>query len=189
MAQVEKTRDLVGKVFSHIDFHMGLHRVPGLYDIFLEVTEKSGVGRIRTHRYLVGMESKFPHLRHFLHMFQSPTRIPKYLWNLTLRKKALNRHLAMPDRWVGITNLGAAADTITVKNYLSMLKNLPHGFNEFVVHPGYVDDDLKRWATYLDQRVPERLVLLSPEFKKALHSSDIQLGGYRDIPLNISRLH
>jgi len=60
---------------------------------------------------------------------------------------------------------------------------LPDGFNEFVAHPGYVDDDLTRWATYLDQRILERSVLLNPEFREAVVSSDIRLAGYRDIPL------
>ena len=78
MAQANKTRDLAGAAFSHVDFHMGLHRVPGLYQLFLEVAEKSGARRIRTHRYLVGMENKYPRLRHLLFMFQSVTRIPKF---------------------------------------------------------------------------------------------------------------
>ena len=184
MAQVEKTRDLVGAAFSHVDFHMGLHRLPGLYGLFLEVAEKSGVGRIRTHRYLVGRENRYPTLRHFFHLLGSPTRTPKFIWNQWLRKKALGRSLAMPDRRVEITHMGPRPNSITVRSYLMMLKNLPPGFNEFVVHPGYVDGDLKRWSTYLDQRVLERQVLLSPQFREALYSSDIRLAGYRDIPLN-----
>jgi len=170
MAQVAKTRDMVGKAFSHIDFHMGLHRLPGLYSVFLDVAEKSGVGRIRTHRYLVGMEHRFPSLRHFLFMFESVTRIPKFLCNLWLRKRALDRRLVMPDRWVGVTHLGSRPDTISVKNYLMMLRNLPHGFNEFVAHPGYVDDDLKQWADYVDERALERQVPPRREFRDALYS-------------------
>lgn len=187
IAQVEKTRDLAGTAFSHIDFHMGLHRLPGLHEVFLDIASRT-VRRIRTHRYVVGLESKRPCLRHLLYMGESPTRIPKYLWNLWLRKKALDRRLAMPDHWVGIAHLGLRRNTISVKNYLTMLRNLPHGFNEFVAHPGYVDNDLKRWATYLDQRVLERQVLLSPEFREALFSSDVHLAGYRDIPLKSSHL-
>ena len=53
LAQVEKTRDLAGAAFSHLDFHMGFHRLPRLYAVFLEVAQQSRVGRIRTHRYRV----------------------------------------------------------------------------------------------------------------------------------------
>jgi predicted glycoside hydrolase/deacetylase ChbG (UPF0249 family) len=183
MAQIDKTRDLVDKAYKHVDFHMGLHRLPGLYRLFLEVAEKSGVGRIRTHRYRMGMENRLPRVRHALHLGESPTRLLKFLWNLWLRKRAVHRCFAMPDRWVGITHMGARPATITVENYLMMLRNLPHGFNEFVAHPGYIDDDLQRWSTYLDQRLLERQVLLSPKFRQALWGSDIRLAGYRDIPL------
>jgi predicted glycoside hydrolase/deacetylase ChbG (UPF0249 family) len=182
-AQVEKTREMAGKAFSHIDFHMGLHRLPGIYAAFLDVVETSGVRRIRTHRYRVGMESKFPRLRHFFYLFETTTRIPKFLWNLYLRRMALKRRLVMPDYWVGITNNASRPEDISVKNYLMMLKNLPQGFCEFVAHPGYVDEELKRWATYLDQRVLEREVLLSSEFRDALRATDIHLAGYRDIPI------
>jgi predicted glycoside hydrolase/deacetylase ChbG (UPF0249 family) len=182
-AQVEKTREMAGKAFSHIDFHMGLHRLPGLYAAFLDVAEQSGVQRIRTHRYRVGMESRFPRVRHFFYLFETTTRIPKFLWNLYLRKKALSRGLVMPDYWVGITNNVSRPEGISVKNYLMMLRNLPKGFCEFVAHPGYVDEELKRWATYLDPRVSEREVLLSSEFRDALRATDIHLAGYRDIPV------
>jgi len=184
IAQVEKARDMAARAFSHIDFHMGLHKLPILYGIFLDVVEASGVGRIRSYRYLAGMESRFPRLRHLIYMLESVTRIPKYVWNQRQRNMALYRRLATPDHWVEITHLGFKPNTITLKNYLMMLKNMPHGFNEFVAHPGYVDDDLRQWSTYLDQRVLERNVLLSPEFRDALNSSDIYLAGYRDIPLN-----
>ncbi|RMF83096.1 MAG: ChbG/HpnK family deacetylase [Nitrospinota bacterium] len=182
LAQVERTRELAGAAFSHLDFHMGLHRLPGLYTIFLEVAEKSGVGRIRTHRYRVGMESRFPRLRHYLHLGQKVSRIPKFLWNLWLRRKALARHLAMPDRRVEITHMGSRGEVINVENYLRLLQNLPPGCNEFVVHPGYVDEELRRWSTYLESRLREREVLLDVRFREALYASDVQLIGYRDMP-------
>lgn len=182
-AQVQKTREIAGAAFSHVDFHMGLHRLPQVYGVFLDVAEASGVGRIRTHRYLMGMESRSPLLRHMVHMFESPTRIPKYAWNIWLRSRALKRGLAMPDRWVGITDMADDPDRITVRNYMTMLGNLPEGFSEFVAHPGYIDEDLMRWSTCHDQRLRELSVLLSGEFRQALSSSGVRLAGYRDIPL------
>ena len=180
-AQLHKTRDLAGDAFSHVDFHMGLHRLPGLYKIFLDVVEKSGVGRIRTHKYRVGLEHKLPRLRHALFLFETFSRIPKYVYILWLRKKALEHGLAMPDLWVGISH--TEPKTLTIANYLMMLKNMPSGINEFVAHPGYVDGDLGRWSTYLTPRALEREILLDPRFRTALYDSDIRLIGYRDIPL------
>ena len=166
IAQVEKTRDLAGPTFSHVDFHMGHHRLPRLYGLFLEIAEKFGAGRIRTHVYEVGMESRFPRLRHLMHLFGKPSRLPKFAWNYVLRKKALHRSLAMPDRRVEITHMASRPDRISVENYLKMLKHLPRGINEFVAHPGYIDDDLKRWSTYIEPRIRELHVLLDPQFRQ-----------------------
>lgn len=182
-AQMEKTRDLAGKAFSHLDFHMGLHKLPVLYGLFLEIAKKSGVGRIRGYRYLVGMEHRFPRLRHFVFLSERPIRIPRYFIQLWQWRKALRHRLATTDHWVGITYLGERPNTITIENYVKMLENLPEGFNEFVAHPGYVDEELKRWASYQDQRILEREILLSHRFRDILRASKIPLVGYRDIPM------
>jgi predicted glycoside hydrolase/deacetylase ChbG (UPF0249 family) len=184
-AQLQKTRDLAGDAFSHVDFHMGLHRLPGLYNVFLDVVAESGVGRIRTHKYRVGLEHKLPRLRHALFLFETVTRFPKYLYILALRRKALQLGLAMPDLWVGISHMGP--QELTIDNYLMMLKNMPHGINEFVAHPGYVDDDLKQWSTYLEPRTRELQILLDPRFREGLDSSDLKLMGYRDIAVHPGR--
>jgi predicted glycoside hydrolase/deacetylase ChbG (UPF0249 family) len=182
LAQIARTRELAGDAFSHVDFHMGLHRLPGLYPLFLEVAAASGTGRIRTHRYLAGMETRSPRLRHALHMFEDVDRLPKYVWNLLLRARARRRGFTMPDYWLSITRMGTEPGRISLPVYLRMLSNVPLGFSEFVAHPGYVDDELRKWSTYLQQRVEERSVLMSEEFRQALASGPAVLGGYRDIP-------
>jgi chitin disaccharide deacetylase len=181
MAQVERTRDLASDCFSHVDFHMGLHKLPRLYPIFLQVAAASGTGRIRTHRYLAGIESRHPRFRHATYMFESLDRLPKYLWNLFLRRWARLRGFAMPDYGLEITHMGSAG-SISVANYLNMVKNVPNGYCEFIAHPAYVDSELRRWSTYVEGRVAEREVLLNPRFREALLNGSTQLAGYRDIP-------
>ena len=183
IAQVEKTRELAGAAFSHVDFHMGLHRLPKLYGLFLEVAQNCGAPRIRTHVYRVGMESSFPRLRHLQHLVQRPSRAMKFVWNFALRQKALSYSLTMPDRRVEITHMVTRPERINVANYLSMLRHMPRGVNEFVAHPGHVEAQLSRWSTYVEPRVIERCVLMNPEFRQALKASDIRLIGYRDLPL------
>lgn len=182
-AQIGKLRDLAGAAFSHVDFHQSMNRLPGLNRLFLDLAVQSGAGRIRTHRNFFGMENRHPRLGRVLYTIGHPRRFASFVWNAWLRRSALAAGLAMPDQWVGITYLGQRDGTITVTNYLRLLLNLPDGFSEFVAHPGYVDDELRRWSTYLEQREREREVLLSAEFRSALKASDIRLAGYRDIPL------
>lgn len=182
LAQVARVRELAGKAFSHVDFHMGLHRLPRLYPLFLEVAKASGTGRIRTHRYLVGLETSRPWLRHLGHLAGGPGRGPRYIWNLLLRARARAAGLAMPDRWVEITHRGRKPGTIGLEPYSRMLGNLPEGFNEFVTHPAYLDSDLRRWSTYLEPREEERRILLDSRFREVLRASGVHLAGYRDIP-------
>ena len=186
-AQVEKARDLAGPTFSHVDFHMGYHRLPRLYGLFLQIAEKLGAGRIRTHVYEVGMESRIPRFRHLMHLIGKPSRLPKFAWNYLLRAKALHRRLSMPDRRVEITHMTSRPDRISVENYLAMLKHLPRGINEFVAHPGYIDGDLKRWSSYIEPRTRELQVLLDPRFRQGLASGDVKLMGYRDIATHPAR--
>jgi predicted glycoside hydrolase/deacetylase ChbG (UPF0249 family) len=88
----------------------------------------------------------------------------------------------MPDSWVEITALGRRKGSVSLKNYTRLLANVPEGFHEFVTHPGYVDDELRRWSTYLTPREDERRALLDPRFRDALATSGVVLSGYRDIP-------
>jgi predicted glycoside hydrolase/deacetylase ChbG (UPF0249 family) len=182
IAQIARTRRLAGDCFSHVDFHMGLHRLPRLHPLFLEVAKGSGTGRIRTHRYRAGMESRNPRLRHLAHLLAAPQRLAKYGWNVFLRRRALKRGLSMPDYRVTITSMETRPGSISVANYRRLLGNLSSGYSELVVHPAYVDEELRRWSTYIEQRTEEREVLLDPEFRNALYDSDVTLSGYRDIP-------
>lgn len=182
LAQIARTRELAGPAFSHVDFHMGLHRLPGLYPIFLDVAIASGTGRIRTHRYRVGMESARPRWRHAIHLLESPPRIPKYAWNVWLRWWARTRRLAMPDFRVEITEMGRRPGTIGLETYGQLLRNIRRGVSEFIAHPAYVDDALRRWSTYLEPREEERRILLDPGFRDAIRASGVVLSGYRDLP-------
>ena len=83
--------------------------------------------------------------------------------------------------------MASRPDRISVENYLAMLKHLPHGINEFVAHPGYVDGDLKRWSSYIEPRTRELQVLLDPRFRQGLASGDVKLMGYRDIATHPAR--
>lgn len=187
LAQIDLTARLAGPAFSHVDFHMGLHRLPNVYPVYLDAARASGVGRIRTHRYLAGLEGPAPRLRHAAHLAKSPARMLKYAWNLVLRQRALRRGLAMPDWWVCITGMSARlprqSHEANLQDYLALLGNLPRGFSEFVAHPGYVDDDLQRYSTYLGQREQERLLLMDERFRSALAGGDVRLAGHRDIAL------
>ena len=183
-AQIDLCRDLAGSCFSHIDCHMGKHRLPRFYSIFLESVQYSGTRRIRTHRYKLAMECKNRYLGVIRYYSKYPLRIGTYHWNLWLRYRAKYHKLSMPDWWVSICEMGQKPETIFLDTWIRLIKNIPNGISEFVVHPGYVDATLKKWSTYISQREEERKILISKQFRNALLDSDIKLLGYRNIKVN-----
>jgi predicted glycoside hydrolase/deacetylase ChbG (UPF0249 family) len=90
----------------------------------------------------------------------------------------------MPDCWINIVDTDCSSNTISIYSWTRLIRNLPPGICEFVVHPGYVDDDLRRWSTYLYQRERERNILTAKHFRNSLKESEILLAGYRDIPVD-----
>ena len=111
MAQIHRTRELAGVAFSHVDFHMGLHRMPRLYPLFLDVAVASGTGRIRTHRYRVGMEARWPRLRHAAHMLGRWDRLPEIRMEPARESPGAVSGLAMPDHRIEITQMGGSGES------------------------------------------------------------------------------
>jgi chitin disaccharide deacetylase len=183
MAQVERTRTLAGNSFTHVDFHKGLHRLPRLYPLFLEVAIASGTGRIRTHRYsYVMLPSHRPPPLCIASVAKLPVRASKYGYNRLLRQIALRRGLAMPDTWLVLKGFSPQRDVLTGHLLAEAVRGTPAGHHELVMHPGYVDDELRRWSTYLEPREDELRALTDPLVKRALDAGGVRLSGYRDIP-------
>jgi len=183
LAQINKTKELAGARFTHIDFHMALHRLPRLYSIFLDVVKKSEIGRIRTHRYFFGIDEKNPKIAHLLHLCSNPANIAKYVYNNILRDKALSMGIVAPDNILVIVDLHWNNDKMSIDSFINLLRNIPEGISEFIVHPGYVDDELRRWSTLLEPRERMLEILLNPNFKNAIEEMNIELVGYDEIEL------
>lgn len=182
-AQVARTSLLAGARFTHVDFHMGLHRMPRLYRLFLDVAVESGVGRVRTHRYRAGLVSSPRRLAHWRYVAARPDRLVKYAYNVGLRVPARRRGLAMPDSWVTIDDVVDHPDRISSDSFVRLLANLPAGWHEFVAHPGHVDDELAKWSTYLAPRQRELAMLTTPEVREAFDACGVLPVGYGDMPV------
>ncbi len=66
---------------------------------------------------------------------------------------------------------------------IDLLQRLPHGFTEFMTHPGYYTHELDAAATRLKQsRQLELEALTAPETRAALVAFNIRLVGFRPLP-------
>lgn len=63
---------------------------------------------------------------------------------------------------------------------LSLLKSLPEGVTELMVHPGFADAELLASSSYTNQRQAELAVLTSESTRQAISSGDIRLTRYAD---------
>ena len=65
---------------------------------------------------------------------------------------------------------------------LRLLNNLPPGTTEFMTHPGFCTDELRRTPTRLTESREEELrALTAPEVKAALAENGVELLRYRDL--------
>ena len=80
------------------------------------------------------------------------------------------------DYFCGIAQTGV----LTRAGVEHLLANLPEGTTEFMCHPGYVDEDLKRSATRLQEsRKSELLILTDPAVRKLVATMGIRLINYK----------
>jgi predicted glycoside hydrolase/deacetylase ChbG (UPF0249 family) len=65
---------------------------------------------------------------------------------------------------------------------VNLIHELPEGLTEFMCHPGYCDDDLRRAHTRLKEcREHELEALVAPEVRAALVAAGVELVNYRTL--------
>ncbi len=70
----------------------------------------------------------------------------------------------------------ALYDKPSVANFISMMKQLPPGVSEVVVHPAVIDEQLKvMGGSYVRQRADELMMLTDPRVRIALEESRVEL--------------
>jgi hypothetical protein len=99
--------------------------------------------------------------------------------------RARRENLGMPDRRIGMDPVSGKSERKVLKEWTNLLKNVPSGISEFVVHPGYAEPSLRRWSTYVEERELERKLLSSRVFKEILIRSGVRLIGYKEISIAI----
>ena len=74
----------------------------------------------------------------------------------------------------------AITGRFTAGDIVALLRRLPEGSTELMVHPGYCTAELESAPTRLKaSRAAELAALVAPEVRQALNEMGIQLSGYR----------
>lgn len=171
-AQLRRILD-AGLSPTHLDTHKHTHLAPPVLDAVARISEEFSIRWVRR-------PFDFP-----LTALRGGVPLAKRLTSRALRlvrhrfHRVLERHhCRTTDHFAGfqITGRFRAAELV------QLLRELPDGLTEFMCHPGYLGESLRRAPTRLKQSREEELAALTaPEVRRALQDLGITLTGYRDL--------
>ncbi|MHB9131103.1 MAG: carbohydrate deacetylase [Armatimonadota bacterium] len=175
--QIQKVRDMGVKI-SHLDSHQNQHLYPPYFKIFLQLLKESGVMRMRTHAHFVLAESPHPYIDAWKFYTRNPYRLVTHSVARYEMWVARRHGVRMADRLMSTSHTG---DKAILEHWLQLLRNVPEGWSEVFCHPAYPDDELRRWATYVDQRRTEIDVMTCKETRDELARCGIELKSFHDL--------
>jgi len=175
-AQVRVLRDR-GVNMTHWDSHQGRHLYPGFFEAILDVARQEGIPASRTHRYYLVL----PPGPRWLGMAGFYLRHPRQI--VTHRLAALRMRTVcragfrLPDRRLVLSPLGAEA-VYRPDCWNLLLAQAPEGTSFIECHPGYVDEDLKRYSTILESRGREREMFSNPDWVHRARDAGVEPVSY-----------
>jgi predicted glycoside hydrolase/deacetylase ChbG (UPF0249 family) len=154
-AQVQRIVD-TGIKPSHLDTHKHTHVLPNVLSAVMRLAQ----------------EFAAPFIRLPFDAGWWPAR-PVDAW---YRRRVREAQLRTTDHFLGFR----LTDTLNERSLLAALSELPEGSTEFMCHPGYFGEDLRRAATRLKEtRERELEALVSPRIKEIIAARQIVLTNYR----------
>jgi predicted glycoside hydrolase/deacetylase ChbG (UPF0249 family) len=176
-SQIKKVKD-AGISPTHLDGHKHVHMLPGLFEIALKLARRHGIGAIRVSHEASSLRSALSTGKKRnapLVMKQGvQARVLKLLARdaQALAEKA---GIATTDYFCGIAQTGE----LTVAGVKRLLESLLEGTTEMMCHPGFMDAELEKSATRLqDSRATEVAILTNQEIRNLVASQGIRLIDY-----------
>lgn len=170
-AQMEKVIDS-GLAITHVDSHQHLHVLPGIIDIVLDITAKYNINAVRIPAVPLRFTGGYPY-----EVSQLIGRSGLLLLAKMAMHKAKKRGFHTPDHFFGIV----AGGSMREECLLNVIKDLPNGVSEIMVHPG--DDDITLhadcgWSHHYQE---ELTAVSSHQVAKLLKEHKITLMSFKDI--------
>jgi predicted glycoside hydrolase/deacetylase ChbG (UPF0249 family) len=138
---------------THLDSHKHVHLYPPVFEVVIQLAQRFRIPVIR-----VPYEQTFADL-------------PLAVWAHQDYRLAASRGCSTP-RFVGRAMTGV----MTADSLAAALRTLAAGPTELMVHPGYVDDSLRRMSTrLLASREAEVALLTSPSIAQLVTDEHVRL--------------
>jgi chitin disaccharide deacetylase len=176
-AQIRKIRE-AGISPTHLDGHKHVQMLPGLFELALRLAKKHGIRAIRVahedSRLRSALSAGASHNASVVLKQGLQARGLKLLaWDA--RGLADREGVTTSNYFCGIAQTGQ----LTREGIEKLLEILPEGTTELMCHPGYVDEELRKTATRLqDSRKTEMDILTDPGVRKIVAKRGIRLINY-----------
>jgi chitin disaccharide deacetylase len=176
-SQIQKVSD-AGIHPTHLDGHKHMHMLPGLFEITVRLAKRHGIGAVRVSHEASTLRSALSsgesHNSATVMKQGVQARVLKLLAR-DARALAERAGIATADYFCGIAQTGE----LTIEGMKHLLLNLPEGTTEMMCHPGYMDEELEKSATRLqDSRPAEVEILTHVEVRNLVASQGIRLIDY-----------
>jgi chitin disaccharide deacetylase len=176
-AQIQKVRD-AGIEPTHLDGHKHVHMLPGLFEIALRLAKRHGIGAVRVSHEESTLRTALSAgeaQNAGVVMKQGVQARGLKLLARDAREMAKRAGIATADYFCGIAQTGE----LTHEGVARLLKSLPEGTTELMCHPGYVDSELEKSPTRLqDSRRVEVEILTDTAIRNLVASQGIRLIDY-----------
>jgi hopanoid biosynthesis associated protein HpnK len=177
-AQIRKVKE-AGIAPTHLDGHKHVQMLPGLFDIALRLAKKHGIRSIRVaheESTLRAALSTGGEQQSGVMLKQGVQARGLKMLARDAKEMAERCGIATADYFCGIAQTGV----MTREGVECLLEKLPDGTTELMCHPGYVDEELKKSATRLqDSRQTELAILTDERVRKVVATRGIRLINYK----------
>jgi hopanoid biosynthesis associated protein HpnK len=159
-----------GLVPTHVDTHKHVHCLPGILDALTAAATECDVSRVR-----LPSEERLPApLRSW--KVAGKRRLIRFLCRRA-RSRLQQAGMRTTDHFVGIGHTGSLnSDVLNL-----ILSNLRSGVTEIMCHPGYVDEQARKYSSTPLHREVELASLNDPRVKDRIAAGAIRLMHYGDL--------
>ncbi len=167
-AQIARMRE-AGLPITHVDSHHHVHVLPSVWAPVAACARRAGIGIMRLPLEPLRDSARRPRMVVAQTLFRFSHRVAS-------RRIASPRHV---DHFRGFSLTGKKA---LARAIVRVLDTLEPGTTELMVHPGYADRELERWAKLTRERETELAALTSDAVRERLAKADVQLVDFAHVP-------
>ena len=178
-AQIGVLRE-AGVRITHWESHQGRHLFPDFFQAAIQAAIAEGIPAGRTFNYYPIL----PAGSRLWGLLKYYSKHPGYLFTHPLgaiRMRSLRQAgVLLQDRRLLLEPLGSDA-VYRPDAWQVLLDQTPEGVNIIECHPGYVDDDLRKYARLLETREKERQLFSDPRWLRRARDAGVEVISYHEM--------